>query len=343
MKVLVTGGAGYIGSHTSAALLESGYDVVIADNFYNSSADVIDKIEKITGKRLSVYECDICNKSALKMIFEEERKKAEIDCVIHFAGYKAVGESVSEPLKYYRNNIDSTLNLLNVMGEHNVKNLVFSSSAAVYSTDKLAELLKEHVGGITEDFPLGAANPYGMTKLMIENILRDVFESDKTWNIGILRYFNPIGAHSSGLLGENPKGIPNNLLPYIAKVAGGELPYLNVYGNDYDTHDGTCIRDYIHVMDLAEGHIAMLKNLDGLSVYNLGTGRGYSVLDIVRAFENACGRKIDIRIAERRAGDIPASYANAEKAKHELGWCAARELSVMCADAWRFQKNICEI
>lgn len=339
MKVLVAGGAGYIGSHTSVVLLENGYDVVIADNFCNSSPDIIDKIKRITEKRPKIYECDVCDHSALEVIFEEERKTAKFDCVIHFAGYKAVGESVSEPLKYYQNNIDSTLNLLNVMNEYNVKNLVFSSSAAVYSTDKLADLLKENTGGITEDFPLGSTNPYGMTKLIIENILRDVFEADKTWNIGILRYFNPIGAHPSGLIGENPKGIPNNLLPYIAKVASGELPYLNVYGDDYDTPDGTCIRDYIHVMDLAEGHIAMLNNLNGLSVYNLGTGRGYSVLDMVKTFEKVNNIEVPYKISKRRNGDIAVSFANSEKAKIELKWSAHKDITSMCGDAWNFMNN----
>ena len=339
MKVLVTGGAGYIGSHTSVRLLENLYEVIIADNFYNSSPEVIDKIEIITGKRPKLYECDIRSRDELRTVFKKEAQTGEIDFVIHFAGYKAVGESVEKPLMYYDNNVLQTVALLEVMAERSVKNLVFSSSAAVYSTSALEDLLKKHPSGISEDFPLGAANPYGRTKLIIENILRDVFYADKSWNIGILRYFNPIGAHPSGLIGENPRGVPNNLLPYIARVASGELARLNVYGGDYDTPDGTCIRDYIHIMDLAEGHIAMLSHLDGLSVYNLGTGRGYSVLDIVKIFEKANGIKVPYKISERREGDIPISFANSKKAERQLNWLAQRDIAAMCKDAWKFKKN----
>ena len=341
MKVLVTGGAGYIGSHTCVSLIENGHEVIIADNFCNSDISVIEKIEIITGIKPSLYECDLCDKDAVHSIFETENnsKTGQIEAVIHFAGYKAVGESVSQPLKYYHNNILSTINLLDEMSMHEVKSFIFSSSATVYSTPQLDELLKQHPDGITEDFPLGTTNPYGRTKLMIEQILNDLYTSDNSWNIGILRYFNPIGAHESGLIGENPKGIPNNLLPYVAKVAIGELPVLNVFGNDYSTPDGTCIRDYVHVMDVAAGHIALLGNLYGLSVYNLGTGEGYSVLDVINTFEAVSGKIINFSIAERRAGDIPISYANVSKAKKELQWTATRDLYNMCKTAWLFLKN----
>ena len=313
MKILVTGGLGFIGSHTCVELLNSDYEVVIVDNLSNSNIDVLDKIEKITSKRPKFYEIDVCDKERVKKVFRENK----IDAVIHFAGYKAVGESVREPLKYYRNNLDSTLTLLEVMEEENCHNFVFSSSATVYGSPK--EL------PIKEDFPLSTTNPYGTTKLMIERILADLSKADKEMSIIVLRYFNPIGAHKSGLLGENPKGIPNNLMPYIVRVATKELEMLSVFGDDYDTHDGTGVRDYIHVVDLAKGHIKALEkcvNFKGIEYYNLGTGKGYSVLDLVKTFEKVNKVKVPYKIVDRRPGDIDACYADPSKAYKEIGFKA---------------------
>lgn len=327
MKILVTGGTGYIGSHTCVELLNSGYDVVIIDNLCNSKREVVDKIESITSKKVKFYEEDVCNKEALQTIFNENK----IDAVIHFAGLKAVGESVQKPLMYYRNNLDSTLSLLEVMNEYNCKQLVFSSSATVYGTPKSLP--------IKEDFPLSTTNPYGSTKLMIEDILRDLYISDNDWSIALLRYFNPIGAHSSGLIGENPNGIPNNLMPYIIKVATGELPILNVFGNDYDTKDGTGVRDYIHVVDLALGHLKAIErivNTKGVDTYNLGTGEGYSVLELVKTFERVNGIKVNYQITDRRPGDIAACYADPSKAKELLDWQAQKNIEEMCYDSYHF-------
>lgn len=327
MKVLVTGGAGYIATHTDVCLLNAGYDVVAVDNFSNSSYESIENVEKITGKKVVFYEGDVCDKAVLEKIFSEHK----IDAVIHFAGLKAVGESCAKPLLYYRNNLDSTLTLLETMVKYDVKRFVFSSSATVYGTPERLPL--------DEECSLSTTNPYGATKLMIENILRDVYAADHSFHILLLRYFNPVGAHESGLIGEDPKGIPNNLMPYVAKVAHGELPYLNVFGNDYPTPDGTGVRDYIHVMDLAEGHLAALEHIDsyGVEAINLGTGVGYSVLDMVKAFEKASGRPVPYKIAPRRPGDIAACYASPEKAARELNWRAKRNLEDMCRDLWNFQ------
>lgn len=327
MKVLVTGGAGYIATHTDVCLLNAGYDVVAVDNFSNSSYESIENVEKITGKKVIFYEGDVCDKDVLEKIFSEHK----IDAVIHFAGLKAVGESCAKPLLYYRNNLDSTLTLLETMVKYDVKRFVFSSSATVYGTPERLPL--------DEECSLSTTNPYGATKLMIENILRDVYAADHSFHILLLRYFNPVGAHESGLIGEDPKGIPNNLMPYVAKVAHGELPYLNVFGNDYPTPDGTGVRDYIHVMDLAEGHLAALEHIDsyGVEAINLGTGVGYSVLDMVKAFEKASGRPVPYKIAPRRPGDIAACYASPEKAARELNWRAKRNLEDMCRDLWNFQ------
>ena len=330
MKILVTGGLGFIGSHTCVELLNSDYEVVIIDNLSNSSIDVLDKIEKITSKRPKFYEYDVCNKEKVSSIFKENK----IDAVIHFAGYKAVGESVSEPLKYYRNNLDSTLTLLEVMKDENCHNFVFSSSATVYGSPK--EL------PIKEDFPLSTTNPYGTTKLMIERILADVSKADKDLSIIVLRYFNPIGAHKSGLIGEKPNGIPNNLMPYIVRVANKELPILSVFGNDYDTHDGTGVRDYIHVVDLAKGHIKALEkcvSFNGIEYYNLGTGTGYSVLDLVKTFEKVNNVKVPYKIVERRPGDIAACYADPTKAYKELGFKAEYGIEDMCRDSYNFILN----
>ena len=327
MKILVTGGCGYIGSHTCVELLDSGYDVVVVDNLSNSKEDVIDKIETITGKKVKFYKEDICNKDKLNEIFTNEK----IDAVIHFAGFKAVGESVAKPLMYYRNNLDSTLTLLEVMKGHNCKKIVFSSSATVYG--KPASL------PITEDFPLQTTNPYGTTKLMIEMILNDLYISDNDWSIAILRYFNPIGAHKSGLIGENPNGIPNNLMPYIVKVANKELQELSVFGNDYDTVDGTGVRDYIHVVDLAKGHIKAIEKVTkdkGIDKYNLGTGKGYSVLQIINTFKTVNNIDVPYKIVDRRPGDIDACYASTEKANKLLNWHAELEIEEMCRDAWNF-------
>ena len=327
MKILVTGGLGFIGSHTCVELLNSGYEVVIVDNLSNSNIDVLDKIEKITSKRPKFYEIDVCDKERVKKVFRENK----IDAVIHFAGYKAVGESVREPLKYYRNNLDSTLTLLEVMEEENCYNFVFSSSATVYGSPK--EL------PIKEDFPLSTTNPYGTTKLMIERILADLSKADKEMSIIVLRYFNPIGAHKSGLLGENPKGIPNNLMPYIVRVATKELEMLSVFGDDYDTHDGTGVRDYIHVVDLAKGHIKALEkcvNFKGIEYYNLGTGKGYSVLDLVKTFEKVNKVKVPYKIVDRRPGDIDACYADPSKAYKEIGFKAEYGIEDMCRDSYNY-------
>ncbi len=328
MAILVTGGAGYIGSHTCIELISAGYEVVIVDNLCNSCELAVKRVEEITGKKINFYAVDIADREGLNDIFEKE----SIDSVIHFAGLKAVGESVAKPLEYYSNNITGTIVLLEVMREHNVKNIVFSSSATVYGNPKTVP--------IKEDFPLSVTNPYGRTKLMIEEILQDLYVADKEWNIILLRYFNPIGAHKSGLLGEDPKGIPNNLLPYIAQVAVGKLDALGVFGDDYDTPDGTGVRDYIHVVDLAIGHVKAIKRLEdkaGVSIYNLGTGKGYSVLQVLHAFEKASGKKVDYVIKPRRAGDIATCYADASKAKKELGWETTKDIDEMCEDSWRWQ------
>ncbi|MDF2905095.1 MAG: galE [Herbinix sp.] len=328
MKILVTGGAGYIASHTNLELLNAGYDVVVVDNLSNASIESVRRVEKLTDKKISFYEADILDKEKLREIFEKE----EIDSVIHFAGLKAVGESCIMPLAYFKNNLSGTISLLEVMQEFNVKNLAFSSSATVYGDPEKVP--------VTEDMPLSATNPYGRTKLMIEEMLQDLYQSDDTWNIAILRYFNPIGAHESGEIGEDPNGIPNNLVPYIAKVATGVLEKVNVFGNDYDTPDGTGVRDYIHVVDLALGHIKAIEKLQdnpGLVVYNLGTGVGYSVLDIITNYEKACSKKLTYGIGPRRPGDIAVSYADASKAYRELGWKAERGIDKMCEDSYRWQ------
>lgn len=327
MNILVTGGCGYIGSHTCCELLNKGYKVIIIDNLSNSKKEVINHIESITKKDVVFYEGDVANKELLRKIFTEN----EINSVIHFAGYKAVGESVKYPLKYYRNNIDSTLSLCEVMSEFNCKKLVFSSSATVYGLPKKLP--------IKEDFPLSTTNPYGSTKLMIENILRDLYISDNTWHIAILRYFNPIGAHSSGLLGEDPNGIPNNLMPYIVKVATGKLECLSIFGDDYNTKDGTGVRDYIHVVDLALGHICAIEKLNkdtGIFTYNLGTGQGYSVLELVKTFSRVNDVSVNYKIVGRRAGDIDACYADTSKALNELGWKATKNIEDMCRDSYNF-------
>ncbi|HIR48213.1 MAG TPA: UDP-glucose 4-epimerase GalE [Candidatus Caccousia avicola] len=328
MHVLVTGGAGFIGTHTCVELLENGVDIVVMDNYSNSSPDALRAVEKITGKTFPIYECDMLDYDKFEKIFEENK----IDAVIHFAGLKAVGESVSKPLEYYHNNITGTLNLLRLMRKYDVKKLVFSSSATVYGMNNPVPF--------REDMPVGGTtNPYGTTKYFIEQILRDVAFADESWSIALLRYFNPIGAHESGLIGENPNGIPNNLMPYIARVAAGQLECLSVYGDDYPTRDGTGVRDYIHVCDLANGHLKALQKLEtlhGAEAYNLGTGNGSSVLEVVHAFEKASGRKVNYKIAPRRPGDIAECYADASKAKRELGWEATRTLDDMCRDSWHF-------
>ena len=330
MRVLVTGGAGYIGSHTCIELLNSGYDIVVMDNYSNSSPEVLKIVEKLTGKTFPAYECDMLDYNGFEKIFNEN----QIDAVIHFAGLKAVGESVEKPLEYYNNNLVGTINLLKLMKKHEVYKLVFSSSATVYGMNNKAPF--------KEDMPLSTTNPYGTTKLMIENILRDLCFADKNFKVALLRYFNPIGAHQSGLIGENPNGIPNNLMPYIMKVAIGKLECLSVYGNDYPTPDGTGVRDYIHVCDLATGHIKALEKLphiDGAKAYNLGTGKGSSVLDVVKAFEKASGKKVNYKIAPRRAGDIATCFADVSRAKNELNWEAKYTLDDMCRDNWNFIKN----
>ena len=326
--ILVTGGLGYIGSHTVVELLNNDYEVVIIDNLSNSKIETLDKLKEITGKDIFFYQDDVCNKEALRKIFSEHK----IDSVIHFAGFKAVGESVSLPLKYYRNNIDSTLSLLEVMEENNCFNIIFSSSATVYGKPKSLP--------IYEDFSLSTTNPYGTTKLFIEHILNDLYISNNNWNITILRYFNPIGAHKSGLIGEDPRDIPNNLMPYIVKVATGELEVLSIFGDDYDTVDGTGVRDYIHVVDLAKGHVLALKNTEtGVKVYNLGTGHGTSVLELVTAFERVNNIKVNKKIAPRRPGDIDACYADATKAFKELGFKAELDIDEMCKSAYNFAKK----
>ena len=330
MKILVTGGAGYIGSHTCLELLEAGHEVVVVDNLMNSKEESLKRVQEITGKPLIFNQVDLLDRHALVDIFTRHH----IDAVIHFAGLKAVGESVQIPLKYYHNNITGTLILCEVMAEHSVKNIVFSSSATVYGDPAAVP--------IREDFPLGPTNPYGRTKLMIEEILKDLFVSDPSWNIALLRYFNPIGAHESGRIGEDPDGIPNNLVPYISQVAVGRLQELKVFGNDYPTPDGTGLRDYIHVVDLAQGHLYALDRLlagNGVITYNLGTGQGYSVLEVVSAFEKACSRKIRFQIVGRRDGDIAICYADPSKANRELGWAAKRGIEEMCIDTWRWQSN----
>lgn len=329
MKILVTGGTGYIGSHTCVELLTEGYEVVIVDNLYNSSEKVIERINEITGKNVIFYKTDIRNYDAMNSIFLKEKP----DAVIHFAGLKSVGESVSKPLEYYENNICGTLNLCKVMRENTCNNIIFSSSATVYGEPKFIP--------ITEKCPKGiCTNPYGWTKHMLEQILTDIHTSDPDWNVILLRYFNPIGAHKSGKIGEAPNGIPNNLLPYVAQVAVGKLEYVRVFGNDYDTPDGTGVRDYIHVVDLAKGHVNAvnkIKENPGIKIYNLGTGKGYSVLDVIKAFSKACGRDIPYRIVERRTGDIAICYSDASLAKKELNWEAKLGIDEMCADSWRWQ------
>lgn len=329
MKILVTGGAGYIGSHTCVELLKEGHDVIVVDNLSNSCAESLKRVKQITGKDVLFYQYDLLDKSALDKVFD----KHSIDATIHFAGLKAVAESVEKPLEYYHNNLTGTLNLCASMREHGVKNLIFSSSATVYGESEVVP--------VTEACPKQRpTNPYGMTKWMLEEILIDLQASDPAWNIILLRYFNPIGAHESGLIGEDPNGIPNNLVPYIAQVAVGKRPHLNIFGNDYDTPDGTCIRDYIHVVDLALGHVKALAKLQencGVKIYNLGTGKGYSVLDVLHAFEMACGKELPYEFAERRAGDLVVSYSDPSLAKKEMGWVAERNLATMCADSWRWQ------
>jgi len=330
MKILVTGGAGYIGSHTCVELLQAGHDVIVVDNLVNSKEEALKRVQKITGKQLVFHKVDLLDKKGLNSVFE----KSAIDAVIHFAGLKSVGESVSVPLRYYHNNITGTLILCEIMERHKVKNLVFSSSATVYGNP--------HKVPIKEDFPISATNPYGRSKLMIEEILQDLYCADESWNIALLRYFNPVGAHESGQIGEDPNGIPNNLMPYITQVAIGKLSELSVFGNDYPTPDGTGIRDYIHVVDLAVGHIKALEKLTsnpGVVTYNLGTGQGYSVLKVVSAFEQAAGKKIPYKIVKRRPGDIASCYADTSKAERELNWSARRGLSEMCRDSWRWQSS----
>lgn len=332
MHILVTGGAGYIGSHTCLELLEKGDRVSVVDNFSNSSRESLRRVEELTGKRIDFFEVDILDRKALAHVFS--RLSPKIDAVIHFAGKKAVGESVEKPLLYYHNNITGTLILCEVMAEYGVKKIIFSSSATVYGDPATVP--------ITEDFPLSCANPYGRTKLMVEEILRDIYVADDEWGVCLLRYFNPVGAHKSGRIGEDPAGIPNNLMPYISQVAVGKLPELQVFGDDYPTPDGTGVRDYIHVVDLARGHVAALKKLldsPGVVIYNLGTGKGYSVLEMVAAFAEVSGREIPYKVVGRRAGDIGACYANPAKAAEEIGWRARFGLVEMCEDTWRWQKN----
>ncbi len=330
MKILVTGGAGYIGSHTCVQLLEAGYEVSVLDNLDNSCEESLVRVKELTGKDFEFYKVDLLDYEAVNKIFDNDN----FDAVIHFAGLKAVGESCAIPLRYYHNNITGTLNLCDIMGKHGCKKLVFSSSATVYGDP--------HTVPIKEDFPLSATNPYGQTKLIIETILKDLYKSDNEWDIALLRYFNPVGAHPSGRIGEDPNGIPNNLIPYISQVAVGKLQCLSVYGDDYDTKDGTGVRDYIHVVDLANGHLKALEKISsktGVVVYNLGTGTGYSVLDMVKAFEKACGKKINYKITDRRPGDIAACYADPSKAKEELGFEATHTLEDMCKDTWKWQEG----
>lgn len=331
MTILVTGGAGFIASHTNVELLQEGYDVIVMDNLCNSSKESIERVEKITGRKIKFYQTDMKDVEGLNTIFSENT----IDVIIHFAGLKAVGESCDKPYEYYDNNIGGTLNLIKMMKQYNIKKIVFSSSATVYGEPDTVPITEDSkVGGVT--------NPYGRTKLMLEQILTDIYQADPSFDIALLRYFNPIGAHESGLIGEAPNGIPNNLLPYVAKVAAGVLEKVNVFGNDYPTPDGTGVRDYIHVVDLAKGHVCAVKKLmehPGLVVYNLGTGIGYSVLEIIKNFEKASGRKIPYVIAPRRAGDIPICYSDPSKAERELGWKAQYGIDKMCEDAWRWQSR----
>lgn len=334
MSILVTGGAGYIGSHTVVELLSEGKDVIIIDNFSNSKPKVLDSIKEITKKSFKFYEMDYLDKKLLERVFEENK---DIEAVINFAGYKSVGESVQKPIEYYMNNISGALVLLDTMKKYNVKKFIFSSSATVYGEPEMISLNENcKIGGTT--------NPYGTTKLFIEQILQDIYKSDNTWNIAILRYFNPVGAHKSGLIGEEPNGIPNNLMPYIARVASGQLKELSIFGNDYNTPDGTGVRDYIHVVDLAKGHLKALEKLNnekqGIFIYNLGTGIGYSVLDMVKAFEKSTNKKVPYKIAERREGDIATCYSNPQKAREELNWKAEKTLEDMCKDSWNYiEKN----
>ena len=330
MAILVTGGAGYIGSHTCVELLNAGYEVVVLDNLYNSCEEALERVEQITGKKVKFYEADLLDQVAVQEVFDNEK----IESVIHFAGLKAVGESVHKPLEYYHNNITGTLILCDEMRKHNVKNIVFSSSATVYGDPAFIP--------ITEECPKGdITNPYGRTKGMLEQILTDLHTADPEWNVMLLRYFNPIGAHESGKIGEDPKGIPNNLVPYIAQVAVGKLECLGVFGDDYDTPDGTGVRDYIHVVDLAKGHVKavekMMRDKEGVSIYNLGTGCGYSVLDVLHAYEKACGKTLKYEVRPRRDGDIATCYADCTKAKNELGWVAEKGIEEMCAVSWRWQ------
>ena len=332
MSILLPGGAGFIGSHTAVELLNKGKDIVIIDNFSNSNPKVLEAIKKITGKDFKFYEMDYSDKDKLEKVFNENK----IEAVLNFAGYKAVGESVQKPIEYYMNNISGCLILLDVMRKYGVKKFIFSSSATVYGEPERIPLTEEYKTG-------GTTNPYGTTKLFIEQILKDIYKSDNTWDICILRYFNPVGAHESGLIGEEPKGIPNNLMPYVVRVANGELKELSVFGNDYDTPDGTGVRDYIHVVDLAKGHLKALEKLEkegqGLYIYNLGTGTGYSVLDMVKAFEKATGKRVPYKIAPRREGDIATCYADPTKAHEELGWKAEKTLDDMCRDSWNYLIN----
>jgi UDP-glucose 4-epimerase len=330
MKIFVTGGAGYIGSHTCVELLNAGYEVIVADNLSNSKEEALKRVRELTGKDLVFHRVDLLDRTGLEEIFSTQK----IEAVIHFAGLKAVGESVSVPLRYYENNVSGTVILCQVMQKYGVKNIVFSSSATVYGDPQRVPVL--------EDFPLSATNPYGRSKLMIEEILGDLYRSDPEWNIALLRYFNPVGAHPSGRIGEDPNGIPNNLVPYITQVAVGKLPYLKVFGNDYSTPDGTGVRDYIHVVDLARGHIQAVKKLEnriGIEAYNLGTGQGYSVLEVLHAFEKASGKTLPYEIAPRRPGDIAVTYADPGKAEQALGWKAELGIEEMCADAWRWQSS----
>lgn len=332
MAILLPGGAGFIGSHTAVELLEQGKEIIIIDNFSNSTPKALDAIKKITGKDFKFYEMDYLNREALEKVFEEN----DIEAVLNFAGYKAVGESVQKPIEYYHNNISGALVLLDTMKKYGVKKFIFSSSATVYGDPETIPITEESPTG-------GTTNPYGTTKLFIEQILKDIYTSDPSWDICILRYFNPVGAHESGLIGEEPQGIPNNLMPYIVRVANGTLKQLSVFGNDYPTHDGTGVRDYIHVVDLAKGHIKALEKLEkeqkGLYIYNLGTGTGYSVLDMVKAFKQATGQNVPYQITPRRPGDIATCYAETKKAKEELGWEAEKTLEDMCQDSWRFVRG----
>ena len=329
MSILITGGAGFIGSHTAVEFLNAGYDIVVVDNYCNSNPKALERVKQITGKDFRSYEVDLCDKDAFEKVFIEN---PDIDSAIHFAGLKAVGESVQKPGLYYYNNLLSTLNLVELLAKYDAKKIVFSSSATVYGMPKTVP--------IREDFPLSTTNPYGETKLMIERILKDVWVADNEWSVSILRYFNPIGAHKSGLIGENPRGIPNNLLPYVAKVAAGQLPCLSVYGDDYDTKDGTGVRDYIHVVDLAKAHLKALERAEkvsGVEHFNVGTGTGYSVLEVVRAYEKASGLKVNYKIVDRRPGDIAACYADPKKAYEVLGWKAENTIEDMCRDSYNWQ------